>query len=116
MEFWEKIKRDVQKGISEGIGMVKEGVIVAKAKAEELTGEGKKMLKVFELKTKVQREISELGGKVYELSPKVKNPMLNKKVTSIIARIKKLETQISKLEGKRTVTTKKKTAKRKMKA
>lgn len=100
MDFWEKIKSDIQKGIKEGIGMVKEGVTVAKAKAEELTEEGKRRLKIFELKTKVQREISELGGKVYDLSEKIKNPMLDRKVKTIITRIKKLEVQIAKLEGK----------------
>jgi peptidoglycan hydrolase CwlO-like protein len=80
--------------------MVKEGVIVVRAKAEELTEEGKRMLKVFELKTKVQKEISELGGKVYALSSKLKNPLLDKKVKPIIARIRKLEGQIARIEGK----------------
>jgi hypothetical protein len=111
MDFWEKIKSDIQKGIREGFVMVKEGVTVARAKAEELTEEGKRRLKIFELKTKVQREISELGGRVYSLSEKLKNPMLDKKAKAVIARIKKLETQIAKLEGKkktlfRTVTKK----------
>jgi peptidoglycan hydrolase CwlO-like protein len=100
MDFWEKIKSDIQKGIKEGIGIVKEGVTVVKEKAEEISGEGKRRLKIFELKTKVQREISDLGGRVYALSAKVKNPMLDKKVTAVLSRIKKLESQIMKLEGK----------------
>ncbi len=113
MDFWEKIKNDVQKGIKEGIGMVKEGVTVVKAKAEELTEEGKRRLKIFELKTKVHREISELGGKVYDLKEKLKNPMLDKKIRAIIARIKKLEAQIAKLEGRQKGTSRKKTVKSK---
>ena len=116
MDFWEKIKNDIQKGIKEGIGMVKEGVTVAKAKAEGLTEEGKRRLKIFELKTKVHREISELGGRVYDLSEKLKNPMLDRKVKAVIARIKKFEAQIAKLEGKKKGISKKKAIRQKEKA
>ena len=98
MDFWERVKKDLQRGIKEGIGIVKEGVTIVKAKAGELTEEGKKRLKIFELKTKVQREISELGGKVYDLSAKAKNPLLDSKVKAVISRIKKLEAQIAKIE------------------
>lgn len=115
MDFWEKIKSDVQKGIREGFGIVREGVIVAKAKAEELTEEGKRRLKIFELKTKVQREISELGGRVYAVSEKLKNPMLDKKAKAVIARIKRLETQIAKLEDKKKAVFRKVTQKRAIK-
>jgi peptidoglycan hydrolase CwlO-like protein len=116
MDFWEKVKRDIQRGMREGIGVFKGGVTVVKEKAEELTEEGKKRLKVFELKTKVQREIAELGGKVYDLSSKVKNPMLDSKVKAVISRVKKLETQIAKLEGKVKGTTRKVAKKRTVKS
>jgi len=106
MNFWEEIKKDLQKGIKEGIDLFKEGATVIKVKAGELTEEGKKRYKLFELKTKVQREIAELGGTVYDLSSKVKNPMLEKKVKAIINRIKRVEVQIRKLEGKEKKVTK----------
>jgi hypothetical protein len=118
MDFWEKIKGDIQKGIREGIGIVKEGAIVVRTKAEELTEEGKKRLKVFELKTKVQRDLSELGGKVYALSAKEKNPLLDKRVKAVMDRVRKVEAQIAKLEGRKTAsgkTAKKPTAKAKRK-
>ncbi len=99
MGFWENVKRDIQKGFKEGIGIVKEGVTVVREKAEELTEEGKRRLKIFDLKTKVQREFAELGGKIYDLSSKMKNPMLDSKVKTVMSRIKKLEMQIAKLEG-----------------
>ena len=101
MDFWEKIKSDIQKGIREGIGIVKEGAIVVRTKAEELTEEGKKRLKVFELKTKVQKDLSELGGKVYAISAKGKNPLLDSKVKALITRVKKAEARIVTLEGKK---------------
>ncbi len=100
MDFWEKIKGDLQKGVEEGLILVREGASVVKKKAEELTEEGKKRYRLFELKTKVQKEIAELGGKVYDLSSKVKNPMLNSRVKAIMTRIGKLRAEIVKLEGK----------------
>lgn len=115
MNFWEKVKKDIQKGVKEGIGIVKEGAIAVKVKAGELTEEGKRRYKIFELKTKVQRELSELGGRVYDLSSKVKNPMLDKKVKAIVARVKKLEARVTKLEGKKVAPRKATTKRRKIK-
>ncbi|OGW36744.1 MAG: hypothetical protein A2Y97_13520 [Nitrospirae bacterium RBG_13_39_12] len=112
MSFWENVKKDLQKGLKEGIDFVKEGATIVKVKAEELTEEGKKRIKVFDLKTRVQREISELGGKVYDLSSKMKNPMLDSKVKAGITRIKKLEAQIAKIEGKIKIRSKKVARKR----
>jgi hypothetical protein len=103
MDFYQKIKGDLQKGIKEGITVVKEGAAVVKEKVEELTEEGKKQYNIFLLKTKVQKEISELGGRVYDLSEKLKNPMVDKKVKALIARIKKLEAKVTRLENKKIV-------------
>lgn len=126
MNFWEKVKKDLQKGIKEGIdwgkiktelqkgikeGMVvvKEGAAVVKEKAEELTEEGKRRYKIFELKRKVHEWMTELGGKVYGLSSKTENPMRDTTVKLIVNRIKKLEAQITRLEGKPKVAAKKTT-------
>lgn len=107
MDFWQKVKRDVQKGIKEGVEVMKEGVAAAKEKAGEMTEEGKRRSQVFLLKTNVQKEISELGGKIYGLSEKVKNPMLDSKVKAAIAKIRKVELQIVKLEKDAQITVKK---------
>lgn len=112
MSFWDKVKKDIQKGLQEGMAFVKEGATVVMEKAEELTEEGKKRYNIFELKTKVQKEITELGGKVYDLSSKRKNPLLDSKVKANILRIKKLELKIDKLEGKTKKATTRKTRKR----
>src|SRR3972149_5574233 len=98
MDFWQKVKRDVQKGIKEGVEVMIEGVAAAKEKAGEMSEEGKRRYKIFLLKTNVQKEISELGGKIYGLSAKVKNPMLDSKVKAAIAKIRKIESEIVKLE------------------
>jgi hypothetical protein len=112
MNLWRKVTEDLQKGLEEGITYVKEGAFVVKQKAEELTEEGKRRYKLYELKTKVQKEISELGGKVYEVSSKVRNPMLDTKVKAIKTRIEKLELEIMKLEGASTSETSTSRAKR----
>jgi hypothetical protein len=112
MNFWSKIKKDLQKGYDEGLAFVKEGAAVVMKKAEELTEEGKKRYVLYELKAKVQKEIADLGGHVYDLSAKIKNPMLDGKVKDIIARIRKLETEIQKHEGKQSAAARKTAAKK----
>jgi len=107
MAFWENVKKDLQKELKAGMTMVREGAAVVKKKAGQLTEEGKKQYKTYELKSKVHEWIAELGGKVYELSSEVDNPMTDTTVRLIIARIKKLETQITKLEGKPKIVPKK---------
>ncbi len=111
MNLWDTIKKDVQKGIKEGMSVMKEGAAVAREKAEELTAEGKRRYKILDLKMKIQREMSELGGKVYDLSARVKNPLADKSVKGVIGKIKKLETQIMKIEGRVEKKVKKATTK-----
>ena len=65
---------------------------------------------------KVQEDFAKLGGAIYDLiEQKSKNPLGNKKVKSIIAKINKLENQISKLESKGTIKAVKKTTKKAVK-
>ena len=110
MSFWDKIQEDLKKNLQEGIDIFKEGGSVFSKKIEELTEGGKKKYKVFNLNMKVQDEFAKLGGQVYDLiSAKSKNPLGNKKATSIINKINKLESQINKLEAKEAPKVKKKT-------
>lgn len=99
MGLWDRVKKDIQKGVDESIAAVRKGATVAVEKAEELAEEGKRRYKVFELKMKVQSNFTELGGKVYDLASKsAKSPLLDAKVKSLVAGVKKLEVQIAKLE------------------
>ena len=100
MSFWEKIKTDLEQGIVEGIDMLIEGAAFVKKKTEELTEEGKKRVNLFELKIKVRKEMTELGGRVYDLKHQEESPFLDSEVKEIIGRIEKLEDQIAALEGK----------------
>ena len=101
MSFWSRIQEDLKKNLQEGIEIFKEGSSVVTEKIEKLTGEGKKKYRSFNLNMKVQEEFSALGGTVYDLiARKSKNPLANSTVKSIIARINKLEAEISSLDEK----------------
>ncbi|MEK6589622.1 MAG: hypothetical protein AABZ11_02990 [Nitrospinota bacterium] len=103
MNFWEGVKKNLKKGIKEGIEVVKGGAVVVKKKAGELSEEGKRRYRIYELHRKVHREMAELGGVIYDLSSKVENPMLSSNVKEIIDRIKKLEEKVKGLEEKQKI-------------
>lgn len=100
MTLWEKIKTDLKKGADEGMVLLKEGAGKAKQKAGELTAEGKKRYAIFDLKRKIQAQISELGGTMYELLKDGKETTGNTDVTDIVEKIKGLEEKLSALEKK----------------
>ncbi len=97
--LFDKIKRDVRKGIEEGIAVVKEGASVVSGKMGELTAEGKRQYKMFDLKAKIQGQMTVLGGRAYDVLDGRKNPAADGKVKAVYAKIKKLEEQLRKLEG-----------------
>ena len=117
MGFWDKLKRDIKKGIDEGLEALKEGTEVIRHRAEDMTDEVKKKIKIFELKQKIQVQLTELGGRVYEVvsEGKRRNPVLDENVKKIFDRIKKIDEQISKLEGKAVARKTKKSAPKKRK-
>lgn len=100
MSFWDDVRKDLQKSWKEGLAAVKVGASAVRVKAEELTEEGKKRYRAYELKTRVEKEIAELGGRVYDMSGTKKNPLLDAKVKAVVSRIRKLEDQLSRLEGR----------------
>lgn len=104
MSFWDRVKQDVPKSF-------RDGVEVLRLKAGQLTAEGKKQLKVFDLKNKVHKEMAELGGAVY--TSKETNPKNDPKIKKILNSIKNLEAQINKMEKPKKPAKKKKAAKKK---
>ncbi len=97
--LFDKIKKDVKKGIEEGIAVVKEGASVVSEKMGELTAEGKRQYKMFDLKMKIQSQMTALGGRAYDVLDSKKSPAADSKVKAVFAKIKKLEEQLRKLEG-----------------
>ncbi|OPY84985.1 MAG: hypothetical protein A4E71_02330 [Smithella sp. PtaU1.Bin162] len=97
--LFDKISKDVKMGIKEGIAVVKEGASVVSGKMSELTAEGKRQYKIFDLKAKIQNQMTELGGRAYDALNSKKSPAADARVKAIFEKIKKLEGQLCKLEG-----------------
>jgi len=96
--LFDKIKKDVKKGIEEGIAVVKEGASVVSGKMGELTAEGKRQYKMFDLKMKIQSQMTILGGRAYDVLGSKKSPAADSKIKAVFAKIKNLEEQLRKLE------------------
>jgi len=97
--LFDKIKKDVKKGIEEGIAVVKEGASVVSGKMGELTSEGKRQYKMYDLKAKIHSKMTELGGRAYDVLDSKKSPATDSKVEAVYVKIKKREGQLCKLEG-----------------
>ena len=116
MSFWDKIQDDLKKNLQEGLEIFREGSSVFTDTLGKFTEEGKKKYKVFNLNMKVQEDFAKLGGEIYDLiEKKSKNPLGNKKVKSIIAKINKMEKQITSFDSKDTKKAVKKTTKKTVK-
>ncbi|UCG79418.1 MAG: hypothetical protein JSV21_06250 [Nitrospirota bacterium] len=116
MGFWDSIKKDIKKGIDEGIHVVKEGTATFMEKAEHFAVEGKKKIREFETKQKIQVQLTELGGRIYDLMErKVATPLSHASVKPIIKKIDSLKEQLEKIETKLEDKAKKGTAKKKAK-
>jgi hypothetical protein len=97
--LFDKIKKDVKKGIEEGIAAVKQGANVISEKMSELTAEGKRQYKIFDLKAKIQNQMTELGGRTYDVLNGKQSPAADNKIKTAFVKIRKLEGQLRKLEG-----------------
>jgi hypothetical protein len=103
--LFDKISKDLKKGIEEGIAVLKEGANAVSVKMNKISEEGKKQYKIFNLNLKIQDQIKELGGMAYAILDSSKSLDENKKIKAAFAKIKKLEWQLSKIEGGRKIKT-----------
>ena len=62
---WKKMKDDLSKGIKDG------AETVAK-KANEVSAEGQRKVKIFNLKRKIQDQMADLGAAIYDAEKKTK--------------------------------------------
>lgn len=113
--IFDKIKKDVKKGWKEGIAAVMQGANVVSVKMDELSDEGKRQYKMFNLYVKIKDQKNALGEMAYAVLKSGKNLDEDKKLKASYNKIKKLEWQLSKIENDKTikvVTPKKKFAKK----
>jgi len=70
-------------------------------KMNELSAEGKRQYKIFNLNLKIQDQMKELGVMTYAVLDSMKSLDENKKIKAAFAKIKKLEWQLNKIGGKK---------------
>jgi hypothetical protein len=102
--LFDKIKINLKKGMEEGISVLKEGANVVSVKMNELSEEGKRQYKIFNLTLKIQDQMRELGGMTYTALEGMKSVDEDKKIKAAFTKIKKLEWQLKKLEGAKKTT------------
>ncbi len=107
---WERLKADLGKGLKKGILIVKNGSMAVRERAAGATDEGEQQRKIMSLKTRIYREIADLGARVYVLlGSKVKNPAEDAVVRDIEAQIRSYDAAIAALEKKTGKTSPRKT-------
>jgi hypothetical protein len=97
-----KLLTEMAKGLRSGVITVKRGTIIVRRKTKDLSEEGKRQYRLIALKTKMHRELSALGGRVYSLvsANDKKNLSEDSIVKDITAQIKWYEAEIAVLERK----------------
>lgn len=91
MEFWERVQKDVSKGLRESFEVIK-------VKASELTDEGRKKYRVYDIKSHIHKHMAELGAALYSVKDTGKDPFSSTKITRLIKKISSLEEQLGALE------------------
>jgi hypothetical protein len=94
-----KIKKDVKKGLEEGIAAVMQGANVVSLKMNELSEEGKRQYKMFNLHVQIKDQMNEMGGMAYAALENGKSLDEDKKIKAIYKKIKKLEWQLGRFDG-----------------
>jgi len=103
--LFEKIKINLKTGMEEGIAALKESANAVSLKMNELSEEGKRQYKIFNLTMKIQDQIKELGSMTYAVLDSMKSVDESKKIKTSFTKIKKLEWQLNKIEGEKKVRT-----------
>lgn len=116
---FDKIRKDVKKGIEEGVAAVMQGASIVSVKMNQLSDEGKRQYKIFNLHVKIKDTMNEMGKLAYDALNGLKSLDEDKKIKAVFTKIRKLEWQLNKLEGVKNIKvappkkTVKKTAKKK---
>ncbi|HDQ25248.1 MAG TPA: hypothetical protein ENN43_00680 [bacterium] len=95
---WKKIREDIRGVMKEGMAKLKEGAEIAGKKAGELTEEGKRRLKINEIKTNIHNETADLGARIYELEKEAPGTITDVMVAQHVEKIKKLAEELEALE------------------
>ncbi len=106
MVDWKKMKSDLSKGLKDGFETVKEGAGKVGKKAEEMTEEGQRKLKIHNLKKKTQDLMEELGALLYNAEKETPGLITHEPSKDIIGKIDALSKEIGDLEARKDETSK----------
>jgi len=99
---------DVNKLIKEIEAGIKQSIEAVKEKADELTEEGKKQYRLFDLKSGRQKQSAAVGEKLHELVSGKKMTVSDKALKTLLASLARTIAEIDKLEGKKVQAIKRK--------
>jgi len=88
----------IAKGIKDGAKIAKEGAFIAVEKAEELSKKSKVHIEMSNIKRKIEKSFTDLGGNTYHLlqEEKVKDVMSNEEIKKLVGEINTLEEGLKK--------------------
>jgi len=98
---WKKMKNDLSKGLKDGFDNVKEGAGKVGKKAEEMTEEGQRKLKIHNLKKRIQDNMEELGAAIYNAEKESPGLITHEDSKVIIGKIESLSNEVQELEQKK---------------
>ena len=99
MMDWKNIKEDIAKGLREGLESVKDGAGTIAKKAEELSSEGQKKVRVFNLKRRIQDDMEELGVLLYNTDKAEPGTIVSQAAREIVEKIDRKFAELKDLEG-----------------
>lgn len=88
---WKKMKDDIARGLKDGAGTVAK-------KTGELSAEGQRKLKVFNLKRRIQGFMEDLGGAVYNAEMQKAGTISDDAAKEILKKIEAANTELKELE------------------
>jgi len=97
--LFEKLKKDMKKGLEEGLTVLMKGANVVSLKMSELSEEGKRQYKMFNLHVKIRDELNRLGDLAYDALKNMRSLDEDKKIRAAYLKIKKLEWQLGRFES-----------------
>lgn len=88
---WKKMKDDIAKGIKEGAGTVAK-------KTGELSAEGQRKLKAYNLKKRIQGYMEDLGAALYDAEMKKAGTIKDESAVKILKKIEIANDELKELE------------------
>jgi hypothetical protein len=88
---WKKMKDDIARGLKDGAGTVAK-------KTGELSAEGQRKLKAFNLKRRIQGYMEDLGVALYNAEKQKPGTIGNEEAKEILKKIEEANTELKALE------------------